>query len=179
MATRLILTAIAPNQPRMANGLIDLVLSYGVDITESHMTVMSKEFAVIMEIAGSWNALTKLEHQLPVKAHALSFLTMIKRSESVSYDGSMTPFRVVFQDVSDRAKSLISITEFFAEHSINIEELNCRTLLSPQSDEQVAELKFTISLSIEQNPDELRSKFKQFCTEHNLTAQITLLKNQY
>lgn len=176
MSAQLIVSAIAPNRPGMTNDIVQLVQSFGATISESHMTVMSKEFAVIMEVTGPWNALTKLEHQLPVKAQQLGMLTMIKRSDKPLNQPKMTPYRVTFSNISDRT-IIKNITEFFAQNTINIEELNCRTLLSPQSDQYSGEVKLTVSLSDEQSPDDIRLKFEQFCSEQNLQAEITLLKN--
>ncbi|NVJ50219.1 MAG: hypothetical protein HWE11_07530 [Gammaproteobacteria bacterium] len=176
MSAQLIVSAIAPNRPGMTNDIVQLVQSFGATISESHMTVMSKEFAVIMEVTGPWNALTKLEHQLPVKAQQLGMLTMIKRSEKPQSNSAQTPYRVTFSNISDRTV-IKDITEFFAENTINIEELNCRTLLSPQSERFSGEVKLTVSLTEQQSAEDIRLKFEQFCHAKSLSAEITPLKN--
>ncbi len=176
MSTRLIISAIAPNRPSMANDLAHLIQDFGATILEGHMTVMSKEFAVIMEVTGPWNALAKLEHQLPLKAHQLDMLTMIKRSESVEESEPTTAYRVIVSTVEDRG-IINQLTHFFADNTINIEELNCRTYLAPHSEDLMGEVKLTVTLSENQSIDEIRTKFEQFCQETKLNAEITPLKN--
>lgn len=176
MSARLILSAIAPNKPGMANQITNLIHEFGAHILESHMTVMSKEFAVIMEITGPWNALAKLEHQLPSRAHQLNMLTMLKRSEPGNSDIDSTPYRVVVTTVEDR--SIINhLTRFFADNEVNIEEMNCRTFLAPHTDSRMSEVKLTITLLPSQNADEIRTNFEQFCQSFKLDAKITPLKN--
>ncbi len=175
MTARLIVSAIASNQPGMANKITNLINDAGATILESHMSVMSKEFAVIMEVAGPWNALAKLEHQLPSKALQLGMLTTIKRSEKVP-ENTDTSYRVIITALED--KGLINkITQFFAEHSINIEEINCRTFLAPHSEEMLGEMKLTVTLEAKQDPEEIRSNFEQFCSKNKLDYQFAPLKN--
>jgi glycine cleavage system transcriptional repressor len=176
MSTTLIISAIAPNRPGMANDIAHLIQEFGTTILESHMTVMSNEFTVIMEVTGPWNALAKLEHQLPMKAHKLGMLTMLKRSDKLAEEPKWTAYRVIISDVKDRG-IINQVTSFFAESHVNIEEVNCRTFLAPQSEALNGELKMTVTLDKTQPFDELRSKFEQFCKVSNLKAEITPLKN--
>lgn len=176
MSTTLIISAIAPNRPGMANDIAHLIQEFGTTILESHMTVMSNEFTVIMEVTGPWNALAKLEHQLPMKAHKLGMLTMLKRSDKLSEEPEWTAYRVIIDDVKDRG-IINQVTSFFAENQVNIEEVNCRTFLAPQSEALIGELKMTVTLDNTQPFDDLRSKFEQFCAASNLKAEITPLKN--
>ncbi len=176
MTTRLIVSAIAPNQPGMANKIAQIIHESGATILESHMSVMSKEFAVIMEVAGAWNALAKLEHQLPVKAQQLGMLTMLKRSEKPEADPDLIPYRVTITTLEDRG-IINELTQFFAQNSINIEEVNCRTFLAPHSEAMMGEIKLTVTVSKELNLEEIRIKFEQFCESRRLDAKFLPLKN--
>jgi len=175
MTARLILSAIAPNKPGMANNIVNLIHEAGATILESHMSVMSQEFAVIMEVAGPWNALAKLEHQLPSKAPQLGMLTMLKRSEKTPEANDLTPYRVIITTLEDRGV-IKALTEFFYSHQINIEELNCRTYLAPHSEETMGEIKLTVTVPSSVDIEMVRSNFVQFAESYNLDANISPLK---
>ncbi|MEE4246185.1 MAG: ACT domain-containing protein [Kangiellaceae bacterium] len=174
MSKRLIISAIAPNQPGMASRITQLIEQAGACIEESHMTVMSNEFALIMELSGPHNVLVRLEHQLPTQAQQLGMLTTLKRSDKSNSAQPATPYRVIVTKVDDR-QTINRLTNFFAEHKINIEEINCRTLLAPHSEEMTGEIKMTITPSNDLLAEQIRTKFNQLCTELKLSAEISPL----
>ncbi|WP_144393421.1 glycine cleavage system protein R [Pleionea sediminis] len=176
MSARLVISAIGSNRRGIANELAHIIQEFGATILEGHMTVMSKEFAVIIEVTGPWNALAKLEHQLPLRAHQLGLLTMLKRTESLEENKQTTAYRVTISTVEDRG-IIKRLTQFFSDNKINIDELNCRTYLAPHSEDLMGEVKLTVTMPDDFNVEEIRTKFEQFCLDENLSGIITPLKN--
>ena len=175
MSSRLVISAIAPNQPGMANKITRLISDLGATILESRMTVMGNEFAVIMEVGGEWNALAKLEHQLPAKAQSLNLITMFKRTDKAPAEERAAPYRVRIITLEDKGVTS-EITEFFAEKKINIEEMNCHTYHAPHTGTLMGEIKMTVSISVDASLAKIKRDFEELCTKRNLDANIEPLQ---
>jgi len=171
MQNLLVISAIAPNRTGIANEITELVTYCGCNILESKMKTMGNTFSLVLMASGEWNALAKLEHVLPTKAHSMGMTTMLQRTEFKSKQESHLPYRVKFF-ASDNQGIANKITTFFVEQTVNIEQMSCDTFLSKQTGAPIAEIKLTVSVPSSIAIANLREAFNLFCAKQNLDASF-------
>jgi glycine cleavage system transcriptional repressor len=171
MQNFLVISAIAPNRPGIANEITSLVNYCGCNILESKMKSMGSTFSLVLMASGEWNSLAKLEHVLPSKAAAMGMTTMIQRTDVESQKQLGLPYRVKFF-TQDNPGIANDITAYFAEKNINIEQMSCDTFLAQKTNAPIAEIKLTISVPLDVNISNLRRSFDDFCLTTNLDASF-------
>ncbi|MBV1910387.1 MAG: hypothetical protein KUG78_13880 [Kangiellaceae bacterium] len=171
MQNLVVISAIAPNRTGIANEITDLVTYCGCNILESKMKTMGNTFSLVLMASGEWNSLAKLEHVLPTKAHSMGMTTMLQRTDPMPLRDERLPYRVKFF-ASDNQGIANTITTFFAQENVNIEQLSCDTFASKQTGSPIAEIKLTVSVPISTAIAQLRESFVLFCEKHNLDASF-------
>jgi len=167
----LVLSAIAPNRPGIANDISDLIADCNCNIKESKMKMMGGTFSLVLMASGSWNSVAKLEHILPKKACALGMTTMLKRTDDIGPRPNRLPYHVSIV-ASDSPGITREITAFFAQQDINIREMSCDTYIAPQSSAPIAEIKLTVGICTKLSIANLREEFESFCRKLNLDATL-------
>lgn len=165
----LVISAIAPNRPGLANDIIDLITNSGCNIQQSKMKAMGNTFSLVLMASGEWNAIAKLEHSLPSKAHSMGMTTMLQRTEPTQFNQQEKPYRVKIFG-TDKLGIFKDITTFFANQSINIEQMSCETYSAPQTQSPIVEVKLTVNIPATINIANLRIEFSLFCEQKNLDA---------
>ena len=169
--TLLTISAIAPNRPRIAHEITALIAFCGCNILESKMKSMGNTFSLILMASGEWNAIAKLEHILPTKAHSWGMMTMMQRAEPQAHRINKLPYRAKIVAL-DKPGITKEVTEFFADQDINIRELNCETYEATHTRAPITELTLTVGVSTDIIISTLRQKFDQFCKRLNLDASL-------
>ena len=171
MQNRLVISAIAPNRPGIANEITALVTQCDCNILETKMKSMGNTFCLVLMASGDWNSLAKLEQVLPTRAHPMGMTTMLKRIECDDKEKRGLPYRVKFFS-SDNPGIANEITSFFAEREVNIEQMSCDTFLAQQTKTPIAEIKLTVSVPTKVNLSSLRNDLDNFCNLQNLDARF-------
>jgi glycine cleavage system transcriptional repressor len=167
----LIISAIAPNRPGIANDISDLIAECGCNIVQSKMKTMGSTFSLVLMASGEWNAIAKLEHTLPRKAPAWNMTTMVQRTEVQEPRVNRLPYKVKIVAL-DNIGITKEITLFFANQDINIREMSCDTYKAQHTDTQIAEIKLTVGVPTSIQISALREAFELFCKKQNLDASL-------
>jgi glycine cleavage system transcriptional repressor len=61
----LVLAALGEDQTGLVDELSRSILQSGCTISDSRMAVLGGDFALLLQVAGNWNNIAKLEDQLP------------------------------------------------------------------------------------------------------------------
>lgn len=135
------------------------------------MQSMGNTFTVVFMVAGGWNAIAKLEHQLPSRASQLQMTTVTRRAEQPTNKETDLPYLV---DIITRDNPGISqqITHFFSERGIDIESINLDTYPAQHTGVAVGEIRMIILVPDSYKISTLREEFAEFCDEHNLDATL-------
>jgi len=167
----LVISAIAPNRPGIANDISDLIADCGCNIKESKMKMMGGTFSLVLMASGCWNAIAKLEHILPKKACALGMTTMLKRTDDIGPRPNRLPYHVSIVAL-DSVGITREITAFFAQQDINIREMSCDTYVAPHSIVPITEIKLTVGIATDLSIANIREEFDVFCRKLNLDATL-------
>jgi len=175
MPSHLVISAIAPNRPGMANQVTSLVTLCGCNILESKMKAMGDTFSLVLLAEGEWNAIAKLEHTLPSKASSIGMTTMMQRTEPTTAKSEL-PYRVKITTL-DNPGITKEITSFFADQNIDIQEMSCNTYAASHTGAKVGSIKLTVSLSFEIAVSEVRDNFQKFCARTNLDGSMQAIEH--
>jgi len=160
MSQYLVLTAMGSDRTGCVSELTKLASECGCNILDSRMAIFGLEFTFIMLLKGDNRAINKIEARIPMVAHALELITMMKRTSShKSYD-LVEHYQAEYAGI-DQPGILKAITAFFATRKIDISSL--RSEIDPQTNHMSACISFALTKAI--NIKDIESDFLQLCEQ--------------
>lgn len=166
----LVISSIGSDRPGIVNELAKACSANNCNIVDSRMTVLGGEFAVIMMISGSWDAIGRLESALPAISQKLDLTTTVKHTQQ--RDASPSMVYAVNVVALDNPGIVHEIANFFSAQNINIDDLHTGTYSAPHTGTQMFNLSMSIRLSADTHIATLREQFMDFCDDMNLDAMI-------
>ena len=126
MKQHLAISAIGSDRTGMVHDLTRIVADCGGSISESRMTALGSEFAMLLLVSGNWHALARLETELKKLADTGSLSLQLRRTEQRSSRNDLLPYSV---DVVclDQTGIVSKLSGFFSSRGIDIAELNTRS----------------------------------------------------
>ena len=156
-------------------GIVDLIsgkiADCGGNIEESRMAVLGEQFALIMLIAGPWNALSRLEGQMESLGDQLGLTIIQKRTRKRKQTKPAVPY-VVEVVAMDHPGIVRSLSTFFSRKGINIEELKTDTYPAPYTGTAMFSVVMTVGIGADVHIPALRESFLDYCDELNLDASF-------
>lgn len=119
MTNHLVVTAMGTDRPGLVSRLARLASECDCDIVDSRMALFGNEFTLIMMIAGSWPAITKIETLLPSLSVELELMTVMKRTSKHIPKNFVSRIEVTFSG-EDQRGTMKTITQFLAERSLDL-----------------------------------------------------------
>lgn len=175
MQNYLVLSALGKDKPGLVNELSRVILDCGCNITDSRMTVLGGEFAVILLVSGNWSAVAKLENALPGLEERLAMTITSRRTEPRKTQGHMLPYTVEVVSM-DHPGIVYHLADFFSSHMINIEDLVTSSYSAAHTGTPMFSVHMVVSIPADTQLAELREAFMDFCDELNLDAIIEPIK---
>ena len=167
--TLLVISAIGADRPGIVNRLSMAVLDHNCNIVDSRMTVLGGEFAIILMISGSWDAIARLEQVLPKTGEELGLTVISKRTEPRGTSTNLLPYLVEVVSM-DHPGIVYHVANFFSSRNINIEDLSTGSYAAAHTGTPMFSMHMTISVPADQHIGQLREQFSEFCDELNLDA---------
>lgn len=135
------------------------------------MTVLGGEFAIIMMVTGSNDELSALEAMLEERKDQLQLTITCKRTAPRAVQNEMRPYQVNVVAI-DHEGIVYEIANFFAEKSINIDNMNTETYAAPHTGTPMFALNVTVEIPNTLTMSKLKNEFLDFCEDRNLDAVI-------
>ena len=170
----LVISSIGTDKPGIVNKLAHACSTNLCNIIDSRMTVLGGEFAVIMMVSGSWDAIAKLEKMLPALSEELELTTTIKHTQKRSSAPALAYSVSVV--ALDNPGIVHELAQFFSSRNINIDDLQTGTYSAPHTGTQMFNLSMSIRIPADTHIASLRDEFMDFCDELNLDAIIEPLR---
>ena len=160
MSQYLVLTAMGSDRTGCVSELTKLASECGCNILDSRMAIFGLEFTFIMLLTGDNRAINKIETRLPMVAHSLELITMMKRTSGhKSYD--LVEHYQADCTGTDQPGILQAMTAFFATRKIDISSL--KSDIDPKN----SNMSLSISIAVTQkiSIDDIESDFLQLCEQ--------------
>lgn len=167
MSQYLVLTAMGSDRTGCVSELTKLASECGCNIFDSRMAIFGQEFTFIMLLNGDNRAINKIEVRLPMVAHKLELITMMKRTSGhKSYD--LVEHYQADYTGTDQPGILKAMTAFFATRKIDISSL--RSDINPQTKNMSASISIAVTQKISIN--EIENDFLQLCEQFGVQGCI-------
>lgn len=173
--TYLVISALGADHPGLVNDLSRAILEHGCNIEDSRMTVLGGEFAAILLVEGKWNTLAKIENALPELERQLGMVIVCKRTGPRARNENKLPYAV---DViaMDHPGIVNKLAAFFAERSINIEDMGTSTYAAAHTGTPMFAVHMTVGIPADTHIATLREEFMDYCDGLNLDAVLEPIK---
>jgi glycine cleavage system transcriptional repressor len=176
MKQHLAISAIGSDRTGMVHELTRIVAECGGNISESRMTNLGTEFAMLLLVSGNWHSLAKLETELKKLAYTSSLTVQLKRTEPRGTRTDMLPYSV---DVVclDQSGIVSGLSGFFSSRGVDIAEVSTRTYPAAHTGAQMFAVQMVVNVPGRIQVAQLREDFMEFCDSLNLDAILEPVKS--
>ncbi len=173
-ATHLVISAVGSDRPGIANRLSQRVFDAQLNILDSRMALLGGEFAILMLVEGSAEAVAALAEALPQEQEALG-LTVQCRTTAPAALNAGRPYRIEVIAL-DHPGIVASLTRFLSERGINIHQLDTQSYHAPHTGARLFTTTLVVNLPKEVASAKLREQFLDHCDQLNLDATFEAVR---
>ena len=176
MKQHIVIAAVGNDRIGMVHDLSKAVADCGGSISESRMTALGSEFAMLLLVTGNWHTLAKLEAEFKKLGDATAMTIQVRRTESRTPRNDMLPYSV---DVVclDQMSIVSGLSGFFAQRGIEIAELSTRSYAAAHTGAPMFSVQMIVNVPSRVHIGVLREEFMDFCDHLNLDAIFEPYKN--
>ena len=163
--SHLVISALGKDRPGIVNQLSKAIYELQCNISDSRMTVLGGEFAILLMIDGPWNQLAKLD---------LTITT--KRTEARAAEANLLPYGVDVVSL-DHPGIVYSLASFFSDKNINIEDMTTSSYAAAHTGTPMFSVRMNIGIPADLQIAVLRDEFMDFCDSMNIDAVLEPIKS--
>jgi len=170
------ISAIGGDRIGLVHDLAKVVADCGGSISESRMTALGNEFAMLLLVAGNWHSIARIETELAKLAEAPGMTVQVRRTAERPAREDMVPYSVDVVCI-DQAGIVSGLSGFFAARGIDIGELSTRNYSAAHTGAQMFSVYMIVNVPARIHVGALREEFMDFCDEMNLDAILEPVKS--
>lgn len=163
----LTLTFLAPNAKVLADELVYLAAKNECYIEESRLMALGGELGGMMHIAGSWNAIAKMEDALLVLEKKPELWLKFKRSVPLTLESDHLPYLIQIMGIN-KPTVINEVLHFFIEQQIQLTDLQTDSFKTQYAETKMLTLVMRIQIPASINIADLRERFMLLCEELNI-----------
>ncbi len=170
------ISAIGDDRIGLVHDLSKVVADCGGSISESRMTALGSDFAMLMLVAGNWHSIARIETDLAKLAEASGITIQVRRTTQRAAREDMAPYSVDVVCI-DQAGIVSGLSGFFSARGIDIGELSTRNYAAAHTGAQMFSVYMVVNVPTRIHVGALREEFMDFCDQMNLDAILEPVKN--
>jgi glycine cleavage system transcriptional repressor len=176
MKQHIAISAIGNDRTGMVHDLTRVITDCGGSISESRMTSLGVEFAMLLLVSGNWHSLAKLESELKKLADTSGMTLQLKRTEPKGARTDMLPYSV---DVVclDQTGIVSSLSGFFSSRGVDIAEVSTRVYPAAHTGAPMFSVQMIVNVPSRIHVAQLREEFLELCDSLNLDAILEPVKS--
>lgn len=171
MNNNLVISALGDDKPGIVNELSKTILSQGGNISESRMSVLGGEFAMMLLVTGTDECIDNILSKLEETGEKLNLTLIAKETQPQEKTTKHIPYTVSVVSM-DHPGIVHHISDFLISHNLNIEEIETNTYPAAHTGTPMFSLEMTVSLPVDSSVRKLRDEFLIFCDDLNLDASL-------
>ena len=168
-----ILTAIGADRPGLVDEVSQFIFERGGNIEDSRMVNLRGQFAMMVLIGGSEDALRKVESELDALSQSSRLHAEIRPAEAerAAAQRDAIPYRLTATAI-DQQGLVHRIAHVLRELGVNIESLDTRLAAAPYTGAPVFEMELVVSVPRTSPLSKLREQLGRLCDELNIDWQL-------
>ncbi len=169
MKQHIAISAVGNDRVGMVHDLAKTVADCGGSISESRMTSLGNEFAMLLLVTGNWHTLAKLEGEFKKLGDSSGMAIQLRRTEARAVRSDMLPYSV---DVVclDQMGIVSGLSGFFSQRSVEIAELSTRSYAAAHTGAPMFSVQMIVNVPSRIHIGVLREEFMDFCDHMNLDS---------
>ncbi|WP_017938746.1 glycine cleavage system protein R [Zestomonas thermotolerans] len=167
----LVISVLGAKPMVLTNVLSRACLESRCAVTSTRLTRHGELSALVLQVSGNWDALARLESNLPVLAKRHAFQYNMVRGSAADVRPNALPY-VAYVSAAYRPDILSELCQFFIDHNVELENLTCDTYQAPQTGGTMLNATLTVTLPPGTQISWLRDQFLDFADALNLDALI-------
>ena len=171
MNKSLVISALGNDKAGIVNELSKAILDQGGNISESRMTVLGGEFAMMLLVIGSQECIDNIISKLEDTGEKLNLTLIAKETQIKESDSKRLPYQVTVVSM-DHPGIVHNISDFLSSRNLNIEEIETKTYPAAHTGTPMFSLEMIISVPSDSSIKTLRDEFIIFCDDLNLDASL-------
>lgn len=171
MNKSLVISALGNDKPGIVNELSKAILDQGGNISESRMTVLGGEFAMMLLVTGNNECIDNIISKLEETGQNLNLTLIAKETQSQESNDKRLPYQITVVSM-DHPGIVHNISDFLSNRDLNIEEIETKTYPAAHTGTPMFSLDMTISVPADSSVRSLRDEFIIFCDDLNLDASL-------
>ena len=173
--SHLVISALGKDRPGIVNQLSKAIYELDCNVSDSRMTVLGGEFAILLMVEGPWNLLAKLEDQVPELQDRLHLTIISRRTEERAGNANLLPYGVDVVSL-DHPGIVYSLASFFSDKNINIEDMTTSSYAAAHTGTPMFSVRMSIGIPADIHIAALRDEFMDFCDSMNIDAVLEPIK---
>ena len=169
--SKAVISVIGHDRPGLVSDLTKLVNAAGLNIEDSRMTVLGGEFAVLMALEGTDDALGGFERALSELCQGDDLAHIYRTTQARSLDERTLPYKVTVVAL-DHPGIVHALAGFFSAREINIRDLNTQTQRAAHTGTPIFNVSMIAEVSEGTRIADLKSAFEQFCADQDLDGEL-------
>ena len=171
MNKSLVISALGNDKPGIVNELSKTILDQGGNISDSRMTVLGGEFAMMLLVTGNQECIDNIISKLEETGDKLNLTLIAKETQAQDSDQKRLPYLVNVVSM-DNPGIVHNISDFLSSRNLNIEEIETNTYPAAHTGTTMFSLEMVISVPANSSVKTLRDEFITFCDDLNLDASL-------
>ena len=172
MPQKLVITALGADRSGIVNELSDVLHSSQLNIEDSRMSVLGGEFAILLLVSGTTEAIDSFIANRPSTENSLQMKLTVKATEALTEPQQLVPYDVDVVAI-DNPGIVHNLASFFSSRQINIVDLETDRYAAPHTGTPMFSLHMTIGVPTDTAIASLRDEFMTTCDELNLDATLS------
>lgn len=165
------ITVLGENTPGILSQLATVVTELGCTIETSRMNVLGSHCTMAILIAGKWDAIAKLESQLPNLEKNLTVKINWERTKQTNFEKQeLLPYMVELT-TADKPTVIQKFSNFFQDAGLDLYEVYSNMYTS-HTNVSMASMIMRVYIPADYKLSELRDGFLSLCDELNVDAVI-------
>jgi glycine cleavage system transcriptional repressor len=162
--------------PHLTNELFKFISHSGCIVVENKISLLGTEWSANFLLAGTWNAIAKLETGLAHFEHKHDVKSVIRRTEAYALQDELLPY-VVYITSIEKNDAIAKVAQFFTEHGLAIRELSSVVSFVPLTKIQLLTITLVVMVPASRLLANVRENLMLFCDDHNFDAVMEIQKN--
>lgn len=171
MKKNLVISALGNDKAGIVNELSRAILDQGGNISESRMTVLGGEFAMMLLVTGSRECIDNIISKLEKTGEKLNLTLIAKETQPQKSNQKRLPYQITVVSM-DHPGIVHDISDFLSSRHLNIEEIETKTYPAAHTGTPMFSLDMIISVPADSSVRALRDEFITFCDDLNLDASL-------